>query len=562
MKSILYAFLIVIFTSCSILAQWQLNGVAVCDTVGEQYIATNGILSDGEGGAFVVWGDGRSGWDIYAQHVDSSGRMLWGRQGKPICTAPGWQYAPRITIDGEGGFVAAWHDTRNDARDVYAQRVDKYGNFLWDINGIPIINFREYQGVTDILFTSDSCFIVVWTDDRQFPDSTFVYTQKVTKSGQLLWDEEGIRVSDTWGTTKLVSDLSGGALCIWPKTGDTGILVQHIDMYGTRLWGKIGKEASIDFAKDIDTRLSVCSDSSAGAFIAWDNDKTMNAYIQHIDSDGNRLWGDTGIKLGAENIEQRNPKLSLLDKETVLCIWRESPYTHFNTYDLNGNNLLPLPGNQINNYISGPYHNIMVNKSGEIFISNFNLTTPMPNRFKIHAHKISSDGFLYWDSTGIKICDIEIDPLEKRAFLATDCSGGTIVAWDDDRNDTTGTSETDIYIQRVYANGRVGGDTTTSSLREPGYLPLKFELNVYPNPFNQDINIEFKLKQNMTVIIKIFDIQGRIIKSLYNGYMLEGYKRYIWNGKSNSEKVVSSGIYFILFSTSNIKEIRKILLLK
>jgi len=29
--------------------QWQINGVAVCDTVGKQHIATNGILSDGAG---------------------------------------------------------------------------------------------------------------------------------------------------------------------------------------------------------------------------------------------------------------------------------------------------------------------------------------------------------------------------------------------------------------------------------------------------------------------------------------------------------------------------------
>ncbi len=42
-----------------------------------------------------------------------------------ICTAPGFQYAPKITSDEMGGAYVVWEDYRDGSSKIYAQRIDK-----------------------------------------------------------------------------------------------------------------------------------------------------------------------------------------------------------------------------------------------------------------------------------------------------------------------------------------------------------------------------------------------------------------------------------------------------
>ena len=533
-----------------IYAQWQLNGVAVCDTTGYQHIAVNGILSDGEGGAFVVWGDNRAGWDIYAQRVDSSGKMLWANQGIPICTAVNWQYAPVVAPDGEGGFVAAWGDMRNDERDVYAQRVDKDGNILWIEDGIQVVHAEHFQGVEDILLTSDSCFIICWTDGRLFPDTGFVYAQKLTQRGQKLWDLTGIKVSNhPWGNSRLVSDLKGGAYVIWASSQNKNLVAQHLGPDGEYLWPDSGIIASIDNASEGNSELSVCSDGYGGAFLAWDFDDDDNSYIQYIDSIGNRKWGDSGIRIGMYGVHQTAPRIKLLDTSTVICVWRESPNTNFNICDFNGSFHFPNPGIKINNYISGFRANMIIDKNYDIIINNFNLTTEQPNRFKPYTHKFDREGHLYWNLDGSKLSDEEIDPSQLRGFIVTDYSGGALIAWDDDRNDAH--TRTDIYIQRVYANGKVGGDTTTSINYNNPIVPMKINLKIYPNPFNSSTIFRYASPWDGFVKVEIYNSLGQCVRLFERTHFLKGTNELIWNGQNDTGNIVPSGIYFIRFTAES-----------
>ena len=107
--------------------------VAVCDAPGGQQDPR--ITADGAGGAFIVWTDQRDGdvmnysEDVYGQHVDASGALLWGASGEgfAICAPPGassLQSDPQVVPDGAGGAIVAWTDWRGDwTSDTRAQRV-------------------------------------------------------------------------------------------------------------------------------------------------------------------------------------------------------------------------------------------------------------------------------------------------------------------------------------------------------------------------------------------------------------------------------------------------------
>jgi hypothetical protein len=79
-------------------------------------------VPDGAGGAIITWYEYRGNNSaIYAQRVDSSGKVLWTTGGVPIRSISGSSaYDPRIASDGAGGAIIAWYDYRSGVK-IYAQ---------------------------------------------------------------------------------------------------------------------------------------------------------------------------------------------------------------------------------------------------------------------------------------------------------------------------------------------------------------------------------------------------------------------------------------------------------
>lgn len=73
----------------------------------------------------------------------------------------------------------------------------------------------------------------------------------------------------------------------------------------------------------------------------------------------------------------------------------------------------------------------------------------------------------------------------------------------------------------------------------------------YPNPFNPQTTISYKIKNNAIVDIEIYNAKGQLINRLFSGYQKNGTYSVIWNGKDNQNKEVSAGIYFYKISTND-----------
>jgi len=95
-------------------------------------------------------------------------------------------------------------------------------------------------------------------------------------------------------------------------------------------------------------------------------------------------------------------------------------------------------------------------------------------------------------------------------------------------------------------------------------LPNVFELNQnFPNPFNPNTRIQFILGQEELVSLNIFDIQGRLVKSLVNSsYYPSGYHYINWDGKNNMGTQVPSGMYVYKLVSENQTIARKMVLMK
>ena len=141
-------------------AQWVADGVQLCEP--SEFLWITDIATDGKGGAIVAWHDKRGeDWDIYAQRVDSSGVVLWGPYGVPVCTTSENQGWPRIVSDEKGGAIIVW-EHMPDGVDIYAQRVDSEGNILWGENGVAVVTAPAYQLYPRVTSDGASGVIVVW----------------------------------------------------------------------------------------------------------------------------------------------------------------------------------------------------------------------------------------------------------------------------------------------------------------------------------------------------------------------------------------------------------------
>jgi photosystem II stability/assembly factor-like uncharacterized protein len=94
----------------------------------------------------------------------------------------------------------------------------------------------------------------------------------------------------------------------------------------------------------------------------------------------------------------------------------------------------------------------------------------------------------------------------------------------------------------VGENGRIlkFNSTTVGIVNQNTIVTKDFELKQnYPNPFNPSTTISYEIGSNSYVLLKIFDITGREIKTLYDGYQNKGK----YNLRFDSENL-TSGVYF------------------
>jgi hypothetical protein len=104
----------------------------------------------------------------------------------------------------------------------------------------------------------------------------------------------------------------------------------------------------------------------------------------------------------------------------------------------------------------------------------------------------------------------------------------------------------------------VGTDPTVDALPKVSAL----HQNV-PNPFNPTTKISFDLARDGRVKLQVFDVSGRLVKTLVNAQMAAGAKQQVtWNGLNEAGKRVSSGVYFYQLVTDDFTATKKMVVLK
>ena len=114
-----------------------------------------------------------------------------------------------------------------------------------------------------------------------------------------------------------------------------------------------------------------------------------------------------------------------------------------------------------------------------------------------------------------------------------------------------------IFIARTLLSTEI--DTNLTLINSKSTLrTLKFEMaQNYPNPFNPTTIINYSVSKRSLVIIKVYDVLGKEVKTLVNEERRSGNYNVEFDGSK-----LSSGVYFYRMQAGDFIETKKLILLK
>lgn len=302
---------------------WGNNGTDIANT--SWIFGFTQLCSDGAGGAFILWEDG----GINIQKVGPNGNLLWSYYGLSEGLREGYK-SPKMCSDGIGGVIITWDDATSiaysDSANVYAQRFDAYGNYMWGENGTAICNADLGQYGPKICNDGTGGAIITWNDQREGD-----YAQRVDPNGNSLWQNNGTMIcgygQSIWG---MKSDGENGMIFSYSQYSleEGNFFGQKLDSAGNKVWGANGTKITSYKDPDYLFDIQICSDGEGGALFAWSLRKNWHSlvllynntdiYAQKINLNGQAVWKENGLPVcvPASNFRSDDPKLQICNDGT------------------------------------------------------------------------------------------------------------------------------------------------------------------------------------------------------------------------------------------------------
>lgn len=524
---------------------WTIDGVFVCSSALDQKIV--GTVTDGAGGAIIVWSHNDGFFDLYAQRIDGSGTPQWTAGGVALCTAAYDQISARCVADGSGGIIVAWHDERaripgTIKSDIYAQRISSAGVPQWTADGVGVCTIEGNQFAPDLIPAGAGGAIITWDDNRAVgnPD---IYAQYIDAGGAPQWTADGVPIAAKSGSQtnpRIAQDGLGGAFIAWMDgAAGTDIYAQRIHASGTAQWPAAG--IPVCTAVNFQSNIHMIFDGIDAVLLTWADERSdwPDLYAQKVALTGAVQWTVDGVSVSSAAYRQMAPSTRpqhLISDGAggAFLVWtddRNNPYGEELVYAQRfGDGIAPV-ATQLKSFRATAVPNGI-----EICWS---ISEAGPDcSFTVHRRNAGSREY----------CELA-GPVNAVAELSYSFKDQTCAAG--------GT-----YVYRVEATDKDG--TSILFETEPVSAPVSaLVLNQnYPNPFYPATTISFTLPAASHVTLSVFTVDGKRIACLADRVFDSGTSEIIWNGIDDTGNAVSGGIYYYRLRSSKTVITRKMVLLR
>jgi hypothetical protein len=438
---------------------WEKDGIPVCSAPGNQDSPTLLSLEDG---IIVAWNDLRANnSDIYIQKIDLEGKTLWENNGAAVCLFPYTQEDPNLSPDGDGGAIVTWTDDRAEGSDIYAQRIYRNGKISWRENGRPICEQPGVQRKPSIALLNDKEWIIIWEDSRSEKNKVDLFAQKINDAGTTLWDEKGIPVAlakENQRAADLAALPKGGLVLVWEdnREGNYDIYAQQISSDATLAWGKEGKIMCAATGCVVQQNFDLARDENGNALIVFEDARSgyFNIYAQKVNPTGALAWGQHAIAVAKVAANQFNPRVISDGKGGIFVCWEDHRIEKFpmiRAQRLNSKGQRIWESSlQISKVKSAQGNPLIVSDGASGAIIAWEDTRDILSLADIYAQRISPDGKLLWTDKGMIFVSENGEQVD--ADMITDNNGGAYLTWTDYRN---GDRNPNIYAQHIDLYGKL-----------------------------------------------------------------------------------------------------------
>ena len=463
-----------------------------------QVISDLQCFSTDDGCALVVWGVNRN--DFYAQKIDRFGSTLW-PQAKHLLS--GLQNQRLCASYYENSLYICYYPSSGATI-----RMQRYleGEPLWGPDGVIVAsNSVGYPDLAPaIQFLNDRT--VIWSVTDNDASLRMCYFNSVDQNGQSLpgFSSSGLPVN------------------ILPDDY-VGFRIHRVSRGGNRLWLELSLAQSVWIPEG----------HSSGY---WGMSYTP--VIQAVTDEGQIVFPNGGIS--------SSYSLGSLADETgyYKCSEYYSDHLRIAKYDLAGNLLWQQdPLSEMSWYMDWYY--------GDFGIS----------LQKVSETEILALGATYTD-TSSSFTYFSFSPQGQFTI-----PGDTIIQSSAKTELTCALTNTRMgtYFLMATASGSYAGIQFRASGAELGIdenSPAHMIVSASPNPFNQDLKLELNLERPGYAKLEIFNLRGQMVLNREYHELEAGRNLIIWDGKDDTKRDCSSGIYFIRLTDGKHTDIIKTVRLK
>jgi hypothetical protein len=529
------------------------------------------MVSDGAGGAFLTWTAPTEyvqlnfQGDVYAQRIDSTGRLPWGENEAVLANTRLSENSPIAISDDSGGAIVTWSTTDVDLfigstppQDrVFGQRLGANGTQRWALGGEYIAStsfqFLLFRHLAVAANDGGGGIIIAICFDGGTSQHIALGHISASSYAQLIGGFATAHVQQNG--LAINSDGVGGAIVVWADV--SAIYAQRIDTSGTMHWSTNGVAIMSGGSAVSNLPPVIVSDGAGGAIIAWRDWRNSDAiYAQRVDSAGVVQWTTNGVPVTtAANLPWfEAPALVSDNAGGAIIAWRDSSSgvglriqrlsnAGVVLWDSGGVAIAPTPNLALNNTPT-----MLADGAGGAIITWSDMRNGASNT-DIYAQRIDASGVVQWTANGVAVSTATGSQTAPQ--IVTNGTGGAIIAWRDTRNPVPS-----IYGQRVNANGQLGG-TTDAPDNDHG-TPDAFKLNQsYPNPFNPASTFTFSIPQTANVRLSIYNVLGQEVATVVNETLNAGSYSRTFNAAG-----LASGAYFYRLTAGENTETKRMLLLK
>ena len=123
-----------------------------------------------------------------------------------------------------------------------------------------------------------------------------------------------------------------------------------------------------------------------------------------------------------------------------------------------------------------------------------------------------------------------------------------------------GAHDVDVTIEGNLTTG--GRFVATTSMHIVGSKGGAVTASARPNPLNPTTTLDFRTSQDGPVKVSVYDIQGRLVKTLQDGNLPAGYNSVRWDGTTATGNRVASGVYYFKVSAVEGQTVVRVTVLK